>query len=77
MGMANQLELISVYACCSTRATKGSTEGGDAYNTPSRDHCCVCRIKDAYISIVCIFSVLFRRPAFDQLFFNRLQQVEI
>ena len=27
MGMANQLELISVYACCSTRATKGSMEG--------------------------------------------------
>ena len=24
MGMTNQLELISVYACCSTRATKGS-----------------------------------------------------
>ena len=29
MGMANQLELISVYACCSTRATKGSMEGGE------------------------------------------------
>ena len=27
--MANQLELINVYACCSTRATKGSMEGGD------------------------------------------------
>ena len=29
MGMANQLGHNSVYACCSTRATKSSMEGGD------------------------------------------------
>ena len=29
MGMANQLELISVYACCSTRAAMMFMEGGD------------------------------------------------
>ena len=29
MGMANQLELISVYACCSTRAVMMFMEGGD------------------------------------------------
>ena len=29
MGMATQLELISVYACCSTRAVMRYMEGGD------------------------------------------------
>ena len=30
MGMAKQLELISVFACCSTRATKSPMKGGDS-----------------------------------------------
>ena len=42
MGMADQLGLNSVYACCSTRATKCSMEGGDnvPYGRQISDHLC-------------------------------------